>query len=433
MSDLEKNLALTEISQTDNHVSSEISAKFNGEINNVKIGRQGGGRSQDKVCGGINTNTCGLCSKKSLAFLGFTLVELLVVIAIIGVLIALLLPAVQAARESARRMQCSNNQRQWGLAIHNHHDAYGTIPPHGLKYGVGPTSNTDMTSKGYENANCPGALARVTPFIEMASVAEGKDFSQITTGHFKSASNPYYNDIANIKLPCILCPSESRVDHEIQGGWAPGNYVVCVGSGTGVNSTFNVRTDGVFYKGLNSASFLPGTTDIDPNSVEKTNGDHGLESMADGTSNTMMLSEALIVMFSLSGSAPDARVCNRLTLDVDSGGPDPDLVALTAAATTVGGKQNRCESWLSSRWDHSVYNAYLTPNQKNACGLANINATTEPADGHKRGFFKAASNHTGGVNTCYGDGSVRFVTDSVTMEVWRGLSTVSGGEIVTTP
>jgi prepilin-type processing-associated H-X9-DG protein len=107
---------------------------------------------------------------------------------------------------------------------------------------------------------------------------------------------------------------------------------------------------------------------------------------------------------------------------------DPNLVTFTQAAATVGGKQNRCESWLSSRWDHSVYNAYLLPNQKDACGLTNINATTEPADGKKRAFVKATSNHPGGVNVAFGDGSIRLVTNSVELNIWRAISTASNGE-----
>jgi prepilin-type processing-associated H-X9-DG protein len=369
-----------------------------------------------------------------------------VVIAIIGVLIALLLPAVQAAREAARRMQCSNNERQWTLALHNHHDAYGTIPPHGQRFTIGPTKvpdpgpppatydptnptetqvydaeHTDSSERG----NAASAFARLLPFIEAANVSVGKDFSQITTGHYRSTASPYYDDIKAVKLSCILCPSsgDNSIDHNIQGGWAPGNYVVCVGSGTGQNSLLSAKTDGAFYRANNSQ--------LTAKTVESTNGDHGFESMTDGTSNTMILSEALVYRDSLKNQAPSVQVCNRLTLNTDDTATDkenPNLEEATAAVTTVGNKQNRCESWLSGRWDHSVYNAYLLPNQKNACGYASINF--EPTSKKKRGFLKAVSNHTGGVNVAFGDGSIRFVTDSIGLDIWRALSSANGNEAV---
>jgi hypothetical protein len=303
-----------------------------------------------------------------------------------------------------------------------------------MRYAIGPDSSSALSeydptfpTKVFENSDTAGALARVLPFIEAANVAMGKDFSQITTGYFKSAANPYYNDIKGIKLACILCPSsgDNYVDHEIQGGWAPGNYVVCVGSGTGENSVLSSsKTDGVFYRANNNGNIATKTYD-------KTNGDHGFEGLMDGTSNTMILSEALVYAHALNGAPINAKVCNRLTLNTNdplTDRADPDLIAATAAIATTGitGKQNRCESWLSSRWDHSVYNAYLTPNQSNACGFGSINFA--PSSGVRRGIFKATSSHTAGVNAAYGDGSVHFVTDNISREIWIGLSTTNGGE-----
>jgi prepilin-type processing-associated H-X9-DG protein len=357
-----------------------------------------------------------------------------VVIAIIGVLIALLLPAVQAAREAARRMQCTNNEKQWGLAVHNFHDTNGVLPPHGTQYAPNPTGAAGSKVK---TDGGPGALARSLPFIEAANVSAGKDFSISIFNGTGSSINSYYDDVRGINLSVILCPSDGE---RTMGGvspsgtvTAPGNYMVCTGTGIDDYSLQQVKTDGVFYKARNRGNT---TTD----EIEIVVGDHGLESMTDGTSNTMMISEALFGNPNIAGSidlsamdaASKAKVFQRTILDgtqtpAADAATNEDMVTFSTNTTKTGGKQERAAMWLSCRWDHSAYNSYLLPNQKDAANWWKKGSPTE-GSGLAGCFLKATSSHPGGVNVCYGDGSVRFVSDTVNLSVWRAFSTVNNGE-----
>ena len=360
---------------------------------------------------------------------GFTLVELLVVIAIIGMLIGLLLPAVQAAREAARRMQCANNLKQWGLAVHNYYSTYDVLPPHGTLFSRDQNFNTSGHANfgvTFEGKGTTSALARSLPFIEAANAMKGLDFSVTVFNGTGSSINSYYgadNDfVKDTQLPFFICPSdgEAKVGSISPSGstTAPGNYVVNVGSGTGTNSLQANRTDGPFFQARNSAANI------------QTNGDVKLSSLEKGTSNTMIISEALFGNSELAQNGSDltnmspqsrARVFQRGTADGTQTpavvpGENEDMVAFTAGITSLQGKQERAAFWLSGRWDHSAYNAYLTPNQANAVGVW-VKGTGN------RSFLKATSNHSGGVNVLNGDGSVRFITDSIERLVWANMST----------
>jgi prepilin-type processing-associated H-X9-DG protein len=310
--------------------------------------------------------------------------------------------------------------------MHNHHDAFGALPPNGQRYSLsrnppGGDAANDSSLVDKETDGGPSALARSLPFIEAANLSASYNFSNCLFGGGNSSVNSYYADLKAVKINCVTCPSEGVLPKGSQAGY-PSSYVVCVGTGTKKNSLMDyadrlTRVDGVFDQAQN-------------NFREGTNGDVGFESIMDGTSNTLLLSEALWNNGVTGDPNTNKQVRQRLYLGAKADGDknfgeDPDLVYETASTTNVGGKQNRCEMWLSSRWDHSVFNTYLTPNQNNACNAANIN--NKPTGG-RRGFFKAASQHNGGVNAAYGDGSVHFVNDSIELHVWRGLSTTNGSE-----
>ncbi|MDP6554755.1 MAG: DUF1559 domain-containing protein, partial [Pirellulaceae bacterium] len=148
---------------------------------------------------------------------GFTLVELLVVIAIIGILVALLLPAVQAAREAARRMSCSNNLKQIGIALHNYHDTYKTFPPDAIwwggnrKTGLSRTTNNAGVSGGQRNYTW---IALILPFMEQQPLHDRIDFK--VPGLRQNIGNN--TELQSVVLPAFLCPSDPTYGDKPQAG-----------------------------------------------------------------------------------------------------------------------------------------------------------------------------------------------------------------------
>jgi prepilin-type N-terminal cleavage/methylation domain-containing protein len=322
----------------------------------------------------------------------FTLVELLVVIAISGVLIALLLPAVQSAREAARRMECASHLRQIGIAMHGYISHHGRLP------ALGSTSQWAFS-----------AQSRVLPYVEESNLRELVDFNQplmLGTGG-RQTINPIQASAAATRVPLFLCPSDTeRALFAANGGiWGGTSYAVNVGSGTGTNYDASLPHDGLFWY------------------------DHGLglEEIDDGTSNTVLMTEILV------GSGADQRpspsTLPREYADISDthrpaspglarGGSvvrNPYLATLSDGATRWSGRRGM--SWLWGREFCSGVTGYLPPNQR-----------TPDVSGHGRGWFLARSLHPRGVNALRVDGSVRFVLESIDVAVWRGSFTRNGGE-----
>jgi len=322
---------------------------------------------------------------------GFTLVELLVVIAIIGLLVALLLPAIQASRESARRSSCTNNLRQIGTAAQNFHGVHGSFPvgAESREYAANPTNPWTFYRWS--------SLAHLTPFLEDSNVYNSLNLKvPLYTGPTSTPGPENARGVALV-VPVFLCPSDHG--QRVSANFGPTNYAACAGSGTGGGSPHDA--DGVFY----------------------VNSETSIQQITDGTSHTALVSESLLGYPEGGPLARDVQRDYKFVLSA----PLSDTNCQNTPQWNIS--NGRGFSWASGEFRCALYNHFYLPNENvpDCIGVqlgGGLSMVYTPF-----GRRAARSNHAGGVNLLLADGSVRFVRDAIDPALWRGLSTRDGGEV----
>ena len=330
---------------------------------------------------------------------GFTLVELLVVIAIIGVLVGLLLPAVQAAREAARRMSCQNNVKQLGLSMHNYESANRCFPPAGVIRGfTAINTNASWSIHG-----------RILPYLEQANL-----YQRI------NLDIPWDDQavLSGLKLPVFACPSDPNSDTprdlspKLASPLFPTTYGFNLGSWLVFNPANGQAGDGVFGPNLRI----------------------GFNGVSDGTSNTLMVAEVR----ARQHYGRNEPVVGGMALPA----ADEAAVAAKVPAAFVWCRPNGHTEWPDARVHHHGFTTALGPNGRlrlatasNLCPAgvdidytSQQEATSPTVPTHA--IITSRSYHTGGVNVVLVDGSVRFISQSISLSTWRNLGTRSGGEVV---
>jgi prepilin-type N-terminal cleavage/methylation domain-containing protein/prepilin-type processing-associated H-X9-DG protein len=349
---------------------------------------------------------------------GFTLIELLVVIAIIAVLIALLLPAVQAAREAARRAQCTNNLKQIGLGMHNYHSTHGVFP-------LGGSKNWSDSYGGY-NAGWGtwSAGALLLGYMEGQPLYNAANFNWVCCWSSGWSIN---STVTTSIVNTFICPSDGvspiPTQNDIWTGMT-NNYHASVGTST----DYATDSSGIFAESERC---------------------FGVQNITDGSSNTIAFGEALVGTGQIplvkwrSGptlAAPSILCgkgwCGIYDVSTNYNGVIADLQTCQQGfrvqpTSGPGSGNTKGFRWCENMGGHSLFNTIVPPSSSDYsfawCALRGTAPNSNASDGQ---YQNANSNHPGGANFLFGDGSARFVKSTIGVKTYWALGTKAGSEVV---
>jgi prepilin-type N-terminal cleavage/methylation domain-containing protein/prepilin-type processing-associated H-X9-DG protein len=354
---------------------------------------------------------------------GFTLIELLVVIAIIAVLIALLLPAVQAAREAARRAQCVNNLKQIGLALHNYHSVNDSFPMGASEYSPVSTNATRNNNFQWDNWSCHALMLN---FLEQSSLYNAANF---LVGNNEGVYYAMNSTVTLARVSGFLCPSDPYA----------GKGAINAGNSTNSNDNSYVGSQG--------------TTTMTPqqNAATGSTGlffyyvSYGLRDITDGSSNTIAFSEALVGNPSVASNRYRGTSIMSVGADIAANAYDantlqpgglattgPITTALVACQTAFQSGSN-LNQWRGIYWEVGAngmtwFNTIVPPNSTQySWGDCRDQGGGWP---DQATFANATSQHPGGVNCLFADGSVKFLKNTVSYSTWWALGTRANNETI---
>ena len=375
-------------------------------------------------------------SRGAAKFRGFTLVELLVVIAIIGVLVGLLLPAVQAAREAARRMSCSNNFKQIGLAIHNYHSAYKQLPQHGAGPGMQPGGIGGNAAVFAGDRSCHTQLSvfvGISPFMEQQAIWEQisnpsvRDLrdetmqrnppwpamgptptnwvNQAASDNVFGTSNTGYAPWMT-EIPTLRCPSDPGTGQPAMGRT---NYAACLGDANDWHHTgpvyYDLDSRGQFVNFLTRALRASGRGTFVTRQETKFRG------ILDGLANTIMCGEIVTSLGDRDIRGQGSNAQNSWAAANDNplacrGEIDPERPRFWAPGVSIAQDfMGRGFRWANHNANDSGMNTILPPNSE-VCGALWVGWVAD-------GMYPPSSNHQGGCHILMADGAVIFITDSI--------------------